>query len=91
MKVTPINIRSFKIHSPEPPRPSTGGDGGDRSADATTTTTGDTPVIDPVSVQVFEAPAPDPLNDKEFRVVVAQKIFMLITRTVILQVQAYAS
>ena len=26
----------------------------------------------PVSVQVFEAPSPDPLNDESFRVVVAQ-------------------
>ena len=36
------------------------------------TTTGDTTVTDPVYVQIFEAPAPDSLNDEEFRVVVAQ-------------------
>ena len=28
MKVATINIWSVKIHTPEPPRPSTGGDGG---------------------------------------------------------------
>ena len=72
MKVTTINIRSVKLHTPEPPRPSSGGGGGERAAAATTTTTGDTTVTDPVSVQVFEAPAPDPLNDEAFRVVVAQ-------------------
>ena len=38
----------------------------------TTTTTGYTTVTDPVSVQVFKAPAPDPLNDESFRVLVAQ-------------------
>ena len=53
MKVATINIRSFKIHTPEPPCPSTGGDGEERSAAATTTTTGDTTVTDPVSIQVF--------------------------------------
>ena len=44
-------------------------------ADATTTTTGDTTVTDPVSVQFFEAPAPNPLHDEAFRVVVAQPIY----------------
>ena len=34
-------------------------------------TTGDTNVTDPVSVQVFEAPAPYPLNEETFRLVVA--------------------
>ena len=34
--------------------------------------TGDTTVTDPVSVRFFEAPAPDPLNNETFRVVVAQ-------------------
>ena len=72
MKVATINIRSVKIHTPEPPRPSTDGDGGERATAATMTTTGDTTVTDPVSVQVFEAPAPDPLNDEAFTVVVAQ-------------------
>ena len=43
MKVTTINIRSVKLHTPEPPRPSTGGDGGERAAAATTTTTGEKP------------------------------------------------
>ena len=71
MKVATTNIRSVKLYTTEPPRPSTGGDGGERAAAATTTTTGDTTVTDPVSVQVFEAPAPDPLNDEAFRVVVA--------------------
>ena len=42
------------------------------AAAATTTTTGDTTVTDPVYVQVSEEPAPDPLNDEAFRVVVAQ-------------------
>ena len=48
-----INTRSVNIHTPEPPRPDTGGDGGDRAAASTTTTTGDTTVTYPVSVQVF--------------------------------------
>ena len=39
---------------------------------ATTTTTGDTTVKDPFSVQVFEAPSLDPLNDEAFRVMVTQ-------------------
>ena len=70
MKVATINIRIFK----EPLRPATDGDGGGRAAAATTTTTcaGDTTITDPVSVQVFEAPAPENLNDEAFRVVVAQ-------------------
>ena len=72
LKVAPINIRSVKLHTPEPPRPSTGGDGGQRSAAATKATTGDTTITDTVSIQVFEAPAPDLLNDEAFRVVVAQ-------------------
>ena len=64
MKVTTINIRSVKLHTPEPPRPSTGGNGGDRAAAADTDTNGDTTVTYPVSVQVFKAPAPDSLNDE---------------------------
>ena len=72
MKVDTINIRSVKLHTPEPTCPSTVGDGGDRAAASTTTTTGDTTVTDLVSVQAFEAPAPDPLNDESFRLVVAQ-------------------
>ena len=74
MKVATINIRSVKLHTTKPPRPSNGGDGGERSAAATTNTTGDKTVTDPVFVQVFEAPVPDPLNDKTFRVLVAQTI-----------------
>ena len=53
MKVATINIQSFKIHTPEPPRSYNGGDGGERAAAATMTTTGDKTVTDPVSVQVF--------------------------------------
>ena len=72
MKVATTNIRSVKLYTTEPPRPSTGGDGGERDPAVTTTTTGNITVTDPVSVQVFEAPAPDPLNDEAFRVVVTQ-------------------
>ena len=72
MKVATINIWSVKLHTTEPPRPYTGGDGGDRSDSVTTTTNGDTTVTDLVPVQVFEAPAPYPLNDDSFRAVVAQ-------------------
>ena len=72
MKLATINIRSAKLHTPEPPRPSTDGDGGERAAADTTTTTGDTTITYPVSVQVFEAPAPYPLNGEAFIVVVAQ-------------------
>ena len=43
MKVATINIRSVKLHTPEPPRPAAGGDGGERAAAATTTTTGEKP------------------------------------------------
>ena len=72
MKLATINIRSVELHTPEPPRPSTGGGFGERAAATTTTTTGDTTVTNPVSVQVFEAPAPEPLNDEAFIAVVAQ-------------------
>ena len=71
MKMATINIWSVKLHTTEPPCPSTVGDGGERAAASTTTTIGDTTVIDPFSVQVFEAPASDPLNDEAFRVLVA--------------------
>ena len=71
-KVATINIRSVKLHTPEPLRPDTDGDGGDRDDTSTTTTTGDTTVTYPVSVKVFEAPAPDPFNDEACIVVVAQ-------------------
>ena len=74
MKVSTINIRSFKLHNTEPPRPSTSVYCAERAAAVTTTTTGDTTVTDPVSVQFFEVPSPDPLNDEAFRLVVAQPI-----------------
>ena len=72
IKLATIKTRSVKLHTTEPPRTYTGGDGGERAASTTTTTTADTTVIDPVYVQVFEAPVLDPLNDEAFRVVVAQ-------------------
>ena len=65
MKVDTINIRSVKLHIMEPLRPSIDGA-------ATTTTTRDTTMTYPVSILFFEAPAPDPLNDEVFRMVVAQ-------------------
>ena len=74
MKVATINIRSVKLHTLEPTHPSAGCDGGERASSVTTATTVDTTVTDPVSVQVFEAPAPDPLNDESFRVVAPQKL-----------------
>ena len=75
MKVATINISSVKLYTPEPLRPTTDGDGGDRADAATTTTTGDTTIIDPVSVQVFYMTAPDPLNDGTFRFLVAQPMY----------------
>ena len=72
MKVATINIGSVKLHTPEHPRPSTGGDGGERADSTTTATTGDTTVTDPVSIQVFEAPVSEYLNYEAFRVVVVQ-------------------
>ena len=71
MKVATINIRSVKLHTQEPLLPDIDVDVGERAAAATTTTTGDTTIIYPVSIQVFEAPAQDPLNDEAFIVVVA--------------------
>ena len=72
MKVATINIRIVKLHNPEPRCTDTDGNDGERAAAATTTTTGDTTITDPVSVQVFQAPAPEPLHDEAFIVVVAQ-------------------
>ena len=73
MKVDTVNMRSVDLRTlRNPPRPATGGDGGDRAAVATTTTTGDTTVTDPVYVRVLEAPAPHPLDNEAFRVMVAQ-------------------
>ena len=66
-----IKIRSVKLHTPEPLCPDTDGDGGERAATATRTTTVDTTITDPVSVQVFEAQSPEPLNDEAFKVLVA--------------------
>ena len=48
MKVATINIRSVKLHTPGPLCPDTDGDGGERAASATTTTTGDTTITDPI-------------------------------------------
>ena len=72
MKVATINIQSVKLHTPEPTSLYTGGDVGGRAAAVIMNTTGDITVIDPVSVQVFKAPEPYPLNHEAFRVVVAQ-------------------
>ena len=72
MKLATINIRSVKIHTPEPLSPATNCGGGERAAAATTTATGDTSIKDPVYVQFFEVPATYLLNDEAFRVVVAQ-------------------
>ena len=71
-KVDTINIRSVELHTVEPLCPDTNGGGGDRASATTTTTTGETTITDPVLIQFFEAPAPDPLDDEAFRVVVAQ-------------------
>ena len=71
-KVATINIRSFKIHNPEPLCPATDGDGVERAAADTTTTTGDTTITYPASVQVFEVPVTDHFNDEAFILVVAQ-------------------
>ena len=46
MKVANINISSGKIHTLEPLRTDTDGDGGERAAATSTTTTGDTTIID---------------------------------------------
>ena len=72
MRVATINIMSVKLLNREPLRPTTYGGVGQRDADYTITTTGDTIVTYPVSIRVFEAPAPDTLNYEAFRVVVAQ-------------------
>ena len=50
MKVAPINIRSVKLHTPEPIHNNTDSYGWERDAAATTTTTGDTTITDPVSI-----------------------------------------
>ena len=63
MKVSTINITSVNLHTPEHLCPVTDGDGGYRAAEDTKNSTGDITITDPVLVQDFEAPAPDPLND----------------------------
>ena len=45
-----INTRSVKLHTPETFRPATYGDGGERAAATTKTTTGDTAITYPVSI-----------------------------------------
>ena len=77
-KLATINLRSVKLHTTKPPHPYTCGDVGERDASDTITTTVDTTVTDPVYFQVFEAPAPDPLNDEAFRVVAAQPMEKLL-------------
>ena len=60
MRVATINKSSVNLHTPELLCPDTYGDGGKRADAATTTTNGDTTITDPVSIRVFEVPAPDP-------------------------------
>ena len=72
MKVCTINIRSAKLHNPEPINHATDGCGGKSAASVTVNTYIYTTITDPVSVQVFKEPAQDPLNDEASRVVVAQ-------------------
>ena len=48
-----IKISSVKLHTPEPLHHDTDGDGAARAAADNTTTTGDTTITDPVSVQVL--------------------------------------
>ena len=55
IKVVTINIRSVKLHTPEPLCPDIDGDGGDRDSAATNTTTGDTTITDPVYIKVLVA------------------------------------
>ena len=75
VKLVTINLRSVNIHTMEPLCPATNDNGGQRSDDVTTTTTKDTIITDPVSIRVFKAPAPDPLNYKALKVVVSQPIY----------------
>ena len=71
MKVDNINISSVKLHTLENLSPDTDVDGGYISAAVIMTTTGDKTITDQVYVQFFKAPAPYPLNDEVFRVVVS--------------------
>ena len=68
------NIRSVKIHNTYLLHPATDVDGGEWDADFTATTTGDTTITYAVSILVFDAPGPDPLNNEAFRVVVAHRM-----------------
>ena len=72
--VATISIRSVKIHTLKHLRPATDGDGGEGADAATMTATGDRTITYPVSIRVFEVPAPDPLSDESLIVVVAQPI-----------------
>ena len=76
MKMATIKIGSVKLHTPEPPFTDTSGYGGEKAADSNTTDNRETTLTDPVFVQVFETPAPDPLDDEAFRVVVAQTMYV---------------
>ena len=67
-----INIIIDKPQTPEPLCPATDGDGGEKADTVTTTTTRDITITDPEYVQFFKVLAPDHLNNKAFRVVVAQ-------------------
>ena len=64
MKVATINIRSVKLHTPEPLCPATDGDGGERAVASTTATNGDTTTVYPVSIQIIEELEPEPLTMK---------------------------
>ena len=69
-----INIRSVKLHTPEPLCPATDGDCWERADAVTTTTNKDTTSKDPVLIRFFKAPAPNPLNGEALRAVVLQPI-----------------
>ena len=71
MKVDTINIKIFKIHTTENLRPATDDNGGERAVADTTTTTGDTTIIDTVTLRLFKAPSPYPLNNEASKVKVA--------------------
>ena len=64
MKVATINARSLKLLTLELIHTDTDLDDGERAHAATASTTGDTTITYPVYVQVFEAPAPQYLNDE---------------------------
>ena len=80
-KVATINVRSFNIHTPEPLHLATDRDDGGKADAATTSTTGDTKIIDSASVKFFDTPEPDHLNDEAFIVVVAEPMVKTPSRT----------